>query len=79
MYGNTTGAARIRAGIPLNWKIGDKTGSGDYGTANDLAVLWPPGREPVIVAIYTTQHRPEAKMRDDVIASAAKIVAGWLG
>ena len=79
MCGNTTGAARIKAGIPSGWKIGDKTGSGDYGTANDIAVLWPPGREPVIVAIYTTQHRQEAKTRDDVIASAAKIVAAWLG
>jgi beta-lactamase class A len=79
LYGNTTGAARIKAGIPADWKIGDKTGSGDYGTANDIAVVWPLERAPVVVAIYTTQARKDAKSRDDVIASAAKIVAGWLG
>jgi beta-lactamase class A len=79
LYGNTTGAARIKAGIPADWKIGDKTGSGDYGTANDIAVVWPPGSAPVVVAIYTTQARQDAKPRDDVISSAAKIVAGWFG
>lgn len=79
MYGNTTGAARIRAGTPSDWKIGDKTGTGDYGSANDVAVLWPPGRAPLVVVIYTTQTRQDAKPRDDVIAAAAKIVAGWLG
>ena len=36
LLGNTTGASRIRAGIPADWLIGDKTGSGDYGTANDM-------------------------------------------
>jgi beta-lactamase class A len=78
LCGNTTGAARIRAGIPPSWKIGDKTGSGDYGTANDIAVVWPPERAPVVIAIYTTQARKDAKWHDEVIASAAKIVAGWL-
>jgi beta-lactamase class A len=79
LCGNTTGAARIKAGIPANWKIGDKTGSGDYGSANDVAVVWPPRRDPVVVSIYTTQHRRDAKARSDVIASAAHIVAEWLG
>jgi beta-lactamase class A len=79
LCGNTTGAERIKAGMPAGWKIGDKTGSGDYGTANDIAVLWPPQRAPVVVAIYTTQHRQDAKWRSDVIASVAKIVVGWLG
>jgi beta-lactamase class A len=76
---NTTGAARIRAGVPADWQVGDKTGTGDYGTANDLAVLWPPRRVPVIVAIYTTQGKIDAKARNDVIASAARIVVDWLG
>nr|WP_238596517.1 class A beta-lactamase [Abditibacterium utsteinense] len=78
MQGNTTGDTRIKAGIPANWKIGDKTGTGDYGTANDIAVVWPPHHEPVILTIYTTQHQKEAKARNDVIASAAKVVVDWL-
>jgi beta-lactamase class A len=79
LQGNTTGAARIRAGVPADWQVGDKTGTGDYGTANDIAVLWPPLRAPVVVAIYTTQGEKDAKARNDVIASATRIVVDWLG
>lgn len=79
LQGNTTGAARIRAGVPADWQVGDKTGTGDYGTANDLALLWPPRRAPVVVAIYTTQAKKDAKARNDIIASAARIVVDWLG
>jgi beta-lactamase class A len=78
LRGNTTGAARIRAGVPADWQVGDKTGTGDYGTANDLALLWPPRRSPVVVAIYTTQGEKDAKARNDTIASAARIVVDWL-
>jgi beta-lactamase class A len=79
LQGNTTGATRIRAGVPADWQVGDKTGSGDYGTANDIGLLWPPRRSPVVVAIYTTQGEKDAKARNDVIASAARIVVDWLG
>jgi beta-lactamase class A len=78
LRGNTTGAARIRASVPADWQVGDKTGTGDYGTANDIGVLWPPRRAPVAVAIYTTQGEKDAKARNDVIASAARIVVDWL-
>ena len=78
LQGNTTGVARIRAGVPTDWQVGDKTGTGDYGTANDVALLWPPRRAPVVVAIYTTQAEKDAKARNDVIASAARIVVDWL-
>jgi beta-lactamase class A len=79
LRGNTTGAARIRAGVPADWQVGDKTGTGDYGTANDIGVLWPPRRAPAVVAIYTTQGEKDAKARNDVVASAARIVVDWLG
>jgi beta-lactamase class A len=79
LQGNTTGAARIRAGVPADWQVGDKTGTGDYGTANDIGLLWPPRRAPIVVAIYTTQGEKDAKARNDVIALAARIVVDWLG
>ncbi len=79
LRGNTTGAARIRSGVPADWQVGDKTGTGDYGTANDVAVLWSPQRAPVVVAIYTTQGEKDAKARNDIVASAARIVVDWLG
>lgn len=74
MLGNTTGDARIRAGVPKDWRVADKTGTGDYGTANDVGIVWPPHRAPIVVAIYSTQHEKDAKARNDVIASAARIV-----
>lgn len=47
LKGNTTGGAGIRAGVPAGWAVGDKTGSGGYGTTNDIAVLWPPEGTPL--------------------------------
>ena len=49
---STTGAALIRAGVPDGWTVGDKTGTGaTYGARNDIAVVWPPGRAPIVMAI----------------------------
>jgi beta-lactamase class A len=78
LRGNTTGAARIRAGVPADWQVGDKTGTSDYGTANDIAIIWPPRRAPIIIAIYTTQGKKDSKARNDIIASAARIIIDWL-
>ncbi len=79
MRANTTGGKRIRAGVPADWQVGDKTGTGDYGTSNDIGVIWRPSGAPLVVAIYFTQKRQDASPRDDVLASAARIVAGALG
>ena len=79
LRGNTTGGQRIRAGVPANWQVGDKTGTGAYGTTNDVAVLWPAGRAPVVLALYLTQSAENAKPRDEVLAAASRIVVQWLG
>lgn len=78
LRGNTTGAKRIRAGVPGDWQVGDKTGTGDYGTTNDVAVIWPAAREPIVLAVYYTQQTADAKPRDDVIAAATRIVVDSL-
>jgi beta-lactamase class A len=50
-----TGRERLRAGLPPGWNAGDKTGTGEKGAVNDLAILWPPGsRPPLLVACYMT-------------------------
>lgn len=77
MRGSITGAERIRAGVPASWQVGDKTGGGDYGTANDIAVVWPPGRKPIIVTVYTSGRKKDSKARNDVVAAAARIVVEW--
>ncbi len=79
LRGNTTGATRIRAGVPASWQVGDKTGTGDYGTTNDVAVLWPAGKAPVVLALYLTQNAKDAAPRNETLAAATRIVVDWLG
>lgn len=72
---NVTGNARIRAGVPKGWIVGDKTGTGfNYGTTNDIAIIWPPTCKPIVVAIYYSSNKKETPKRDDIIASATKIL-----
>ncbi|MDR6887220.1 MULTISPECIES: class A beta-lactamase [Variovorax] len=78
LLGNTTGAARIRAGVPADWKVGDKTGLGSYGSNNDAGVLWPPSGAPLVLAVYLTFPKEDAPAHNDVIASAARIVVNAL-
>lgn len=68
-----TGDARIRAAVPKNYIVADKTGSGAYGTTNDVAIIWPPHAKPIIMAIYFTQKKQTAVSQDAVVAAAARI------
>jgi len=78
MRANTTGDKRIRAAVPAGWTVADKTGGGDYGSTNDIALLQRPGKTPLILAIYFTQLRKNADLRDDVVAAAARIALAAL-
>jgi beta-lactamase class A len=76
---NTTGDAVIRAGVPADWVVGDKTGTGGYGVRNDIAVLWPPNRAPIVLAVLTSRDKKDAEHDDKLIAEAAKTVVTALG
>jgi beta-lactamase class A len=73
LRGNKTGAAMIRAGIPTSWIIGDKTGRGANGATNDIAIMRPPGREPILLAIYSVGSTATPNDRAAAIAEVAKI------
>ncbi|MBB5953697.1 beta-lactamase class A [Saccharothrix tamanrassetensis] len=75
---NTTGDELIRAGVPAGWDVGDKTGAGGYGTRNDIAVVTPPGRAPIVVAVLSSRSAPDAEYDNALIAEAAKIVVARL-
>ena len=68
----------IRAGVPKNWIIGDKTGRGSNGATNDIAIMRPPGRAPILLVIYSAGSTATANDRAAVLAEAAKIVTGSL-
>ena len=76
MIANTTGGKRLRAGFPSDWRVGDKTGTGSMGTANDVAVAWPPTGGPILVTVYYTGSTISDDRRNAVIAEAGRIVAG---
>jgi beta-lactamase class A len=76
---NTTGGPYIRAGVPVGWTVGDKTGNGDYGTRNDIAVLWPPHRAPIVIAVLSDRDGKDATSADALIADATKLALQQLG
>jgi len=76
---NETGAAMIRAGIPTNWIVGDKTGRGANGATNDIAIVHPPDRAPILLAIYCVGSSASANDRAAAVAEAAKVMAESFG
>jgi beta-lactamase class A len=87
MADTQTGVKRLRAGLPQDWKAGDKTGTTagikDAGNkTNDVAIAWPPGRPPVIVAAFleTPYNGEDIREQDQrLLADVGRIAAGWLG
>ena len=70
MHANTTGATTLKAGLPPDWIVGDKTGRNPGpGFINDLAIITPPGRKPILAAVYS------ARSSDAVVAAVGKILA----
>lgn len=85
MIATKTGDKRIRAGLPTDWRAGDKTGTaqadGMGDKVNDLAVLWPPGRSPVVVTAFFDSARTSTATRDDdqaLLAEVGRIAATWI-
>jgi len=79
LLGNKTGALRVRAGVPGDWRVGDKTGSCAEGSTNDIAVAWPPGRPPLIISTYLTETSAPLERRSAALAAVARAVASAYG
>jgi beta-lactamase class A len=73
---NTTGDRRLRAGLPVGWTVGDKTGTGGNGVANDIAIGWPPSARPVLVTAYLVAPDATDRQRDQVLETVGRIAAG---
>ena len=72
-----TGGRRLRALLPVDWRVGDKTGTGERGTSNDIAIVRPPGRAPLLAAVYLTGSRGSADLRDETIAMVGARLTTW--
>ncbi len=84
MQNTTTGSKRLRAGLPADWRSGNKTGTGRAeGTTNkcnDVAISFPPGKSAIIVAAYfdSGEYTPQVEARHEaVLAQIGKIAAEW--
>ncbi|MVZ96138.1 class A beta-lactamase [Sphingorhabdus sp. IMCC26285] len=87
MEATKTGSKRIRAGLPADWRSGDKTGTGmapKHGPDryNDIAIAWPNGGvnkgAPIIITGYYESPVKSETMRDEdqaVLAELGKISA----
>ena len=73
-----TGLDRLRAGLPRGWRAGDKTGTGDRGTYNDVAIFWPPRRGPVLVASYLTESKLGTDAGNAIHAQVARTLMGMI-
>jgi len=71
---NETGGPMIRAGVPKTWSVGDKTGRGSNGATNDIAIMRPPGRAPILLAIYSVGSTATANDRAAAIAEVTKVL-----
>lgn len=78
MVRSTTGDTLIRAGVPEDWKVGDKSGMPGYGGRNDIAVMWPPEGDPIVLAVYSTKDTEDAESDDALVAQAAEVAVGAL-
>jgi beta-lactamase class A len=75
---NVTGATRIRAGLPKGWTVADKTGTGDYGRTNDIAIVWPPHTAPLVVAIMSDRSGYGSPPEHALIAETTRQIVAHL-
>jgi beta-lactamase class A len=78
MAANVTGLVCLRANLPEGWRAADKTGSNGQHTSNDVAVLWPVGKPPVIIAAYITQCAGPESKRSAMLAEIGRLVRASL-
>jgi beta-lactamase class A len=75
LIGDKVGDKRLRAGLPPSWRIGDKTGSGDHGTANTIAIIRPPGQAPIVAAVYYTESPAPMDARNAIHKEIGGLIA----
>jgi beta-lactamase class A len=75
MHDSPTGLKRLRAGLPEGWRTADKTGTGDNGTANVVALIHRPDGAPILAAVYLTGSPAEPAARDAVHAEIGRLIA----
>lgn len=69
-----TGTKRIRAGLPKDWPVGDKTGTSGNGAANDVAFFDTPQWGRIYLSVFTNRSEFNMDKSAAFIAEATRIV-----
>lgn len=69
---------RLRLGLPKNWRIANKPGTWEGISTNDIGVIWPPNRAPIVVAVYLGEAPHSVKMQEGILADVARVIADKL-
>lgn len=84
MVATSTGKRRIRAGLPGDWRAGDKTGTamapGMRDKYNDIAIAWPPGNAPIVITAFLETRNSQRDIRNEdeaVLAEVGRIATAW--
>lgn len=71
------GLNRIRAALPTAWVAGDRPGTSVEEETNDYAIVRPPGRSPLLVAVYYDAPGLGMARREAVLREAGRIFVRW--
>lgn len=64
----------FRAAVPEGWMVADRTGAGGFGSRSITAVIWPPERQPIVVALYLTQTEASFSERNEAIGEIGEAI-----
>ncbi len=74
LVADEVGGPLLRASLPRDWRIADRTGAGDHGSRGVIAVIWPPERAPIVAAIFITDTDATMDRRNRAIAELGEIL-----
>jgi len=69
-----TGTDLLRAGMPKEWAIADKTGSNGRDVVGDIAVAWPEQDGPIVMAVYTQGGSATTPQLRRLLAELGKLI-----
>ena len=75
MLATTTGDKRLSARAPAGWRTGDKTGTGPRNATNDIAVLYPPRRAPILMTAFYIDSPAPLDDQQAVLADVGRLEA----
>lgn len=71
------GLNRIRAVLPAGWQAADRPGTSVESETNDYALVRPPGRAPLLVAVYYDAPGVSMDAREAVLREAGTVFVQW--